>query len=435
MRHYRTEQRPTLSLSQPPFSATTGGIIRQPKADCLKTTRQFSAGVVARRWLLAVCALAVPASGFALGIKLPDQDAFASARGNAFAATADNPSAAYYNPAGLTQLEGSYFDAGMYGITYASRYSGANGGINSQQEWAAVPHTYSTFSFTNYHLALGLGVYSPYGLSMNWPNKAPWVAAGAGQTGSILYIRANPVIAWQPVETFSIAAGVMLDYSQAQLLTHVPGIALHGRDTDAGFNAAALWQPTPKHSFGLVYRSATDMNYEGHVRFMGIPLPSQEAHLNYHYPQTAIVAYSFRPTTKWNFEADADWTDWSSLRNAQIQTGPVPAGTLAFNWHPSMLWEFGATRYFGEGWRASAGYIFSENSVPDSSFNALIADGDRHLFSVGIGKTCGRHLSWDAAYQLGIGPSRSVSGDGIPPYNGSYEFFSNALSLDIAWHF
>jgi long-chain fatty acid transport protein len=98
------------------------------------------------------------------------------------------------------------------------------------------------------------------------------------------------------------------------------------------------------------------------------------------------------------------------------------------------MYEFGVTRYFAAGWRASAGYMFSENSVPSSSFNALIADSDRHLFSLGLGKTC-HHLSWDAAYQLGIGPSRSVSGDINPSYTGKYEFLSNALSFNIAWHF
>ena len=64
---------------------------------------------------------------------------------------------------------------GVYGITYASRFNGANGSLNSQQEWAALPQTFSTLSFTNYHLALGLGIYSPYGLSMEWPDNAPWV--------------------------------------------------------------------------------------------------------------------------------------------------------------------------------------------------------------------------------------------------------------------
>ena len=41
---------------------------------------------------------------YALGFLIPNQDAFAIGRGNAFAATADNPSAIYYNPAGITQI-------------------------------------------------------------------------------------------------------------------------------------------------------------------------------------------------------------------------------------------------------------------------------------------------------------------------------------------
>ncbi len=409
------------------------GVNRQPKkVKNLKTAKRPKFGVALLVCCL-LCALAHPASLLALGIRLPDQDAFATARGNAFAATANDPAAIYYNPAGITQLDGANFSLGMYGIQYASRFtSPAGSGINSQQEWGALPQTFSTMSFTNYHLAAGLGVYSPYGLSMEWPNKAPW--SPAGQDGSITYIRANPVLAWQPCDTFSIAVGALLDYSQAELKTSVPGISLHGRDTNAGFNAAILWHPLPEHSFGVTYRSATDMNYNGHVSFMGLPFPSQAAALNFHLPQTLAGGYSFRPTPKWNLEVDADWSDWSSLRNAPIQTGPVPAGTLAFNWKPSTIYELGATRYFGAGWRASAGYMYSENSSPDSFFNALIPDSDRHLFSVGLGKA-GHHLSWDAAYQLGIGPSRSISGDTSPFYNGSYEFFSNALSFNIAWHF
>jgi long-chain fatty acid transport protein len=408
----------------------------------LKTTKRLQITGLFPLFCL-LCGLAHPGSVFALGIRLPDQDAFATARGNAFAATANDPSAIYYNPAGLTQLEGMNLSVGMYGITLASRYTGPTQSINSQQEWAALPRTFTTLSLTNYHLAFGLGVYEPYGLSMEWPHKAPWLKPPSTQSssGEIDYIRVNPVVAWQPCDTFSIAAGVMLDYSQAELETdfngppyNIPGTTLHGRDTDVGFNAAILWHPLPQHSFGLLYRSATDMDYNGHVSFQGLPLPSQQARLNFHLPQTVTGGYSYRPTTNWNLEVDADWTDWSSLRDTTIQTGTGPIGALDFNWKPSSMYEFGVTRYFGSGWRASAGYMYSENSVPDSYFMATIPDSDRHLFSVGLGQTC-KHLTWDAAYQLGIGPSRSVSGDTNPAYNGSYEFLSNALSFDIGWHF
>src|SRR5436190_19037192 len=50
------------------------------------------------------CALVLPAVSYGLGIRIADQDARATARGNAFTATADNPSAIYYNPAGISFL-------------------------------------------------------------------------------------------------------------------------------------------------------------------------------------------------------------------------------------------------------------------------------------------------------------------------------------------
>ena len=60
--------------------------------------------------------LAGPSPVFGLGIALPDQDAFATARGNAFVATANDPAAVFYNPAGISQLDGFNASLGAYGI-------------------------------------------------------------------------------------------------------------------------------------------------------------------------------------------------------------------------------------------------------------------------------------------------------------------------------
>src|SRR5213596_3716802 len=59
----------------------------------------------------------------AVGFRLPNQDPEGIARGNAFVATADNPSAIYYNPAGITQLEGQQFRAGLYVISGDTEYT------------------------------------------------------------------------------------------------------------------------------------------------------------------------------------------------------------------------------------------------------------------------------------------------------------------------
>ena len=59
-----------------------------------------------RPWLRLGLTALLPGLAFASGTRVGFKDAFATERGNAFVATADNPSAIYYNPAGLIQLDG-----------------------------------------------------------------------------------------------------------------------------------------------------------------------------------------------------------------------------------------------------------------------------------------------------------------------------------------
>jgi long-chain fatty acid transport protein len=84
----------------------------------------------------------------------------------------------------------------------------------------------------------------------------------------------------------------------------------------------------------------------------------------------------------------------------------------------------------------SAGYIFNENSVPDANYSPLVADLDRHFFSVGVGHK-GKEFDFDVAYQFGYGPTRTVSGaTGLAaPANGDYTFISHAIAVSAGWHF
>src|SRR5450756_2736794 len=100
--------------------------------------------------LFSLLAVVCPSMAFALGFRLPDLDAFATARGEAFAATADNPSAIYYNPAGVTQLTGDNFRGGLDGIYLDPTFSPPPGAPNHgrtyhlQNNFAAVPQLFYT---------------------------------------------------------------------------------------------------------------------------------------------------------------------------------------------------------------------------------------------------------------------------------------------------
>ena len=200
------------------------------------------------------------------------------------------------------------------------------------------------------------------------------------------------------------------------------------------------WQPVEKHAFGVTYRSATTVDYSGHTETSSIATGlwlRQDAKAEFEFPQQVTLGWSYRPMPDWNFEVDANWTDWSSFSSVPIrQATAVPPLTL--NWRSSWYFSGGVTRKFGDGWRASAGYIYSQNSVPDANFTPLVPDTNRHAFSVGIGHETKR-WTWDVAYQLTRGTSRTASGSAVnsagQSADGRYDWWSNALSVSVGYKF
>lgn len=395
-----------------------------------------------------ICLASVTTPAGALGIRIADQDPFATARGNAFAATADNPSAIYYNPAGLTQLEGHHLRLGAYAIALDSQFTSPAGArYDTKSRVDFVPQLYYAYGLKELPLALGLGLYSPYGLAVEWPKNAEFGPV----YGKMTYLSLNPVAAWQVHPTFSVAAGLTLNYADTEIrqqaFTFAPDSVnrFRGNDTDVGFNLGLLWQPLKQHSFGVNYRSPTTLNFTGSATTTGAGAFDGRgaANATIPFPRHVVFGYSFRPTPDWNLEFNADWTEWSRLTTVNFVQ---PLGTVGvpFNWRSSWFYEFGVTRRFEGGWRASAGYIFSENSVPDANFSPLVPDSDRHIFSFGFGQQQAR-VTWDVAYQLAWGPSRSVSGNSLavpiafapPPAtaNGRYTFLSHAITAAVGLRF
>ncbi|MEY2427642.1 MAG: long-chain fatty acid transport protein, partial [Verrucomicrobiota bacterium] len=170
-----------------------------------------SAGASLRGLILCLSVLfcgmfATPNRVEAVGFRLPNQDPEAIARGNAFVATADNPSAIYYNPAGITQLEGQQARAGMYLISADTDYTSPSGQkAHTDRTVQAVPQLYYVNSLKNAPVSLGVGVYAPYGLGLDWGTHSPFRTMA--ESGKLLYACVNPVVAWQVLPTLSIAIG------------------------------------------------------------------------------------------------------------------------------------------------------------------------------------------------------------------------------------
>ena len=401
----------------------------------LTRTQQFDFSFL--KPLAALLLLLSQFTALGLGSRIPNQDPEAIGRGNAFAATADNPSAIYYNPAGITQLEGNNLQVGslFYLNIYADYISPSGQHVENKHEVLPVPQLHYVFTPKDQPFSFGLGVYAPFGLQMEWPDNAPF--RNAGLKTKLTYATINPVIAWKVLPTLSIAAGPTFNYSEAEVRLGVvmPPFQLRfkGHDWAFGANAGLLWQPHPMWSFGAKYFSPTTLDYKGTGSFEPsapfLPGPtSTTGHLK--FPQIVSGGISFRPTTNWNIEADIDWTDWHTVKNAVIDQ----IGTLTFNWESSFFYELGVTRQLGRGFYASAGYFFSEASTPNNYYTPLVPDSDLHVGSLGIGFK-GRRWAWAVAGQIIGGPYRNVQSSFDPAVNGRYKLFTPTLSFSVGYHF
>jgi long-chain fatty acid transport protein len=389
--------------------------------------------------LVLTFSVTIPQSVSAVGFRLPNQDPEAIARGNAFAATADDPSAIYYNPAGITQLKGLQVSAGLYVISADTKYSSSSGSAETDATPQPVPQIYCVDSFTNLPISVGLGIYAPYGLSLDWGKHTPFNTVA--ESGSLLYASINPVIAWRICKTLSLAAGPTINYSQAvfrQALdpTGATQFKFYGDGLDYGFNVGILWQPHPMWSFGVNYHSSTTINYDGTVTVTpGLGLPAySSANASINFPQYVVGGVSFRPTTKWNLEFDIDWTEWSVDKDITFQDPSVFNPSVTLDYRDSFMYEFGVTRQLGRGYFASVGYIYSENSSPDAHFNPLIPDANLQLGGIGFGHR-GQHWNWMIAYQFAYNGGRTVSNDATPQADGTYKTFNNAFNINATYKF
>jgi long-chain fatty acid transport protein len=411
---------------------------------------------------LALAVSALPA--FGNGFDLADEDAFAIGRGMAFVATADNPSAIYYNPAGISQLSGNNLRAGVYGIYVDPGYQSLAGGntFHTDKNYHVVPQFYYTLSPASTDFSFGLGLYSPFGLSSHWPQDTGFRTIAT--QGSISYYTINPVVAWRILTNLSVAAGLTINYADTELerglvwpAQNYDNFKFDGNGWGVGYNLGVLWKPHEQISMGATFRSSVEptlngsTEYYNNVPFIFGPLmvpafPTQTvpAHADLSLPLQAQVGISYRPTPKWNFEFDAQYNDWSALKGINVHQDQgfgalIPQDvTVPLGWQSSWYYEFGATYYFDNGWHLSAGYIFNENSMPDLNYTPLVADLDRHFFSIGTGFK-GKTWDFDIAYQFGYGPSRTVTGSGYSAIgqtaDGKYDSISHLLAVSVGFHF
>ncbi len=425
----------------------------------------------------ALLATSVAVTGaHAAGFRLPEAGAKAMGMGMAFTAQADDPSAIYYNPAGLTQLTGTNF---MAGVTYAREngqtFTGKTALDNTVDEKQKnlnffIPNMYLTRRSATTGWAYGIGVFTPFGLGQEYRDRSSSAFRNLTTKIDLKTLCVNPTIAYKIDDVLSFGFGIDYLWGAAKLSKTAPlagpvnayNYDLKGDGDAWGYNAGMLLKVTPELKLGLNYRSRFDLKLKGDVNFSAIdnsidlsPAPGHQSvsvlnfggATNYsttgdttlHLPATfaAGLSYAQGPVT---VNLDGDWTMWSSYQSLVIKNNGPGAGSTASTpkeWKNVVALRVGGEYRVIPALALRAGYAYDPSPVPQNTLSAELPDADRNSYHLGAGYKVGP-MTVDASYFYLQKKDRAVNqvvSATSPSMNGTWKGDAHLVSVDLGYKF
>ena len=127
-------------------------------------------------------------------------------------------------------------------------------------------------------------------------------------------------------------------------------------------------------------------------------------------PQSVMMGYSLKPTTKWTINLDLEWMDWSSTKYQTLTYPNTTAQQSAFlgtwvnptpaNWHSAWSESIGTQYAVTDRFRVRLGYYHHEGVIPDATFNPEIPDSNSNGYTTGFGFDITKRLTLDVAYSV-----------------------------------
>ncbi len=375
--------------------------------------------------------------------------------GGAFIGVADDWTAAYWNPAGLTQTEGIGIGIELLQPNYRARDGNSIANLDplemSEDQGDIFVRSYplepTSFEKTEVSenffqpclggffdlkgIKIGAGFYIPVG---NWFD---WEDTITDQTNaeikgsnfrSIWFMVANLTIAKEIVSDLSIGAGLNLLYvknkyeakksyagsTNPYFIDYDFKYLIEGKGTGFEGIFGIMYKPLSKVSVGAVYRTGSAISLDGSGEYSNTLAPPDESSdftQKFYHPATYGVGLSIRPSGRFLLALDWQGTDWSSWKT-DIDFKEEGVGLFDKNkdwgWNASNRYRFGGEYKFKKSLALRSGFYYDESPVPDKYVSFTnIADVNRKAITLGAGYEW-KQLRIDFLYECQWG-SREVN--------------------------
>ncbi len=408
--------------------------------------------------LLALSSILIAGTAMASGYRIPEQSVDSVAKAGAYIASANHADAAYYNPANMSWLqnegwlfEGSLTYIHLTSVSYDDNRSSSLDG-SSETENFLLP-TFFLVSPDMNNFRIGVSAIAPYGLSKRWED--PYQRSTAQEYTLNVY-ELNPTVSYAVSDMFSLAGGVRMIYSSAEVSNHAEqssGVVfyryLEGDAMEWGYNLAASLRPNKDMNISMTYRSNVDLGLEGDAR-MGTNYPSTyvmnvEADVDLPAPAvlTLSLAYTFGPTT---IDLTWDRTFWSEYESIDIGyvtsvTHPVLSAAygvpISKDWEDTDAYRIGLSYVLNDQVTLMAGFGYDETPIPDETLGFELPGSAAWLYSLGVRYRVSDVMEVGVGYLYDYKEEREiVQGTEMTDINGEFtDAAAHMLSVGLSYEF
>jgi long-chain fatty acid transport protein len=275
------------------------------------------------------------------GYQLNEQGARAVGMGGAFVARASDPSAIYFNPAGLAFQKGINVLGGINLIMPSIKFTGAltqQPVETSTKSKVFTPiNLYGSYQISD-DIVVGLGIFNPFGLGTEWPDLWGKEIAGTynglyfgslqsgGLKSDLQMWYFNPSIGYKIDDQLSVGLGVSYVYGTATISRRVyRGGGSYGTTTldgtGKGFNVnfGAIYKPMDGFSIGASYRITTDIEFSGDYKE---PTGTSKGKATLPMPGNLCIGAAYDVMPELTLEADIQYILWSAYDKLSIVLTP-----------------------------------------------------------------------------------------------------------------
>ncbi len=374
---------------------------------------------------LAIVGFLVSSPAYPSGFQVMTHGARAAGMGLAYAGVGGDPTAIFFNPAGIGWM--NHFE-GYVGVNFLTRTEGQVVGANpypgegaiayEENNWYFFPDGYAVIPLTN-ELNFGLGGFAQYGLGLKWqdPNTT-YNGMFISQNAVIQSLDTNAVFSYRLFPQLSIAVGADYRFSKVQLernqgainpftgaVVPVAHVKLNSQllsNGGWGYNAGIMYKPVESISIGAAYRSAINIDYDGEATFTQRPtgnavldglvaasLPSGNPPVktSIHFPSSINLGAGIQLGAGFLLALEADWTEWSTFQSLAISFPTLVGRDIlrVTDWQDSWAYRAGLEKKLGDAFAVRVGYYYDNSPQPDFDVSPLLPDADRNVFTAGFG--------------------------------------------------